>query len=192
LEEMKNTMVNLSIALSEAVEGRDHITAEHIHRVSSCAMAIADKLGLNDDFKDNLKYAAILHDLGKIGIPDRILMKPGKLTSEEYEIIKSHSNIGYDILKHIRFFEDILPGIKYHHERYDGKGYPEGLERDEIPLIARIISVADSYDVITHRRPYKQSQSKEEALTEVKRSSGTQFDPTIVDALVKAYNEGLV
>lgn len=192
LEEMRNTVVNLSTALSEAIEGRDYITAEHINRVKNCSLAIADELGLDDSFKEDVKYAAIFHDLGKVGIPDRILMKPEQLTCEEYDIIKNHTDIGYDILKHIKFFKNILPAIKHHHERWDGKGYPSGLKGMEIPYIARIIAVADAFDVITHDRPYKRKQTKAAAIEEIKRNSGSQFDPKVVEALQKAFDLNLV
>jgi HD-GYP domain-containing protein (c-di-GMP phosphodiesterase class II) len=129
---------------------------------------------------EDLKHAAMLHDLGKIGIPDEILLKKGKLTDSEYDIIRKHPQIGAEIIRHIHFLKDVAPIVLYHHERFDGFGYCSGLKGKEIPLGARIIAIADVYQALTSDRPYRKAYSKEEALKIITEGSGTQFDPEIV------------
>ncbi len=182
LKEKEQLLTDLSISLSQAVESRDTVTAEHVKRVSELSIRIAQHLGYDDKFVENVKYAAIFHDIGKIGIDDSILKKSSNLTEDEYKIIKSHPIIGYNILKPINYFKNILPGILYHHERMDGKGYPEGLKGNEIPVIARIIAVADAFDAITSERSYKKALSPREAISEIGKE---KYDPDIVKALVE-------
>jgi len=136
-----------------------------------------------------LKIAAMLHDIGKIAIPDHILLKPDELTGEEYDIIKTHSTIGDDILTPIALFEKERKIIRHHHESWDGSGYPDGLAGEAIPLLARLIAVADAYDAMTTDRPYRVSMSHEEAVTELRRNGGGQFDPRIVDAFIDSFHE---
>ena len=133
---------------------------------------------------DIIRHASLLHDVGKIGISEQILRKPGKLNDEEFEAIKSHPNIGAGILSSIEFLKDVCEIIKHHHERYDGRGYPDGLKGEEIPLGARIVTVADSFDAITSKRPYRKPLTLDEATAEVIRCSGNQFDPEVVKAFV--------
>ncbi|HCX64940.1 MAG TPA: hypothetical protein DHN33_06995 [Eubacteriaceae bacterium] len=161
--------------------------AEQIHteRVSQYCQEIGKELGFDDEKIENLKTAGVLHDIGKIMIPPELLNKPGKLTNEEYEIIKKHPETSYQILKSVDEYAGLAENVLYHHERMDGKGYPEGLKGDEIPINARIIAVADAYEAMTANRPYHKPMSKQEALEELERCSGTQFDPKIVKAFVQ-------
>lgn len=135
-----------------------------------------------------MKRAAV-HDIGKIGVRDEILLKNGGLTPEEFKEVMKHSVCGTEILNHIRMFSDIIPGIKHHHEGYDGSGYPDGLNEEEIPLIARIIAIADSFDAMTTDRPYRKRLSVNAAVEELKRNSGTQFDPYVVNAFLEAIKD---
>lgn len=137
-----------------------------------------------------LKISAVLHDIGKIGIDDQILRKPERLNPEEYNAIKQHADMGAEIIDHIKQLRNIIPGVKYHHEQLDGTGYPEGLKGEKIPIIAKIVSVADTYDAMTTDRPYRRALSKEMAIKELRRCSGTQFDQEVVEAFIKAYEKG--
>ena len=141
---------------------------------------------LSQEEIDHVRQAAILHDLGKVGISDKILHKKSKLTKKEFEAIKKHPQIAADIIRPIQFMHDIVPLVLYHHERWDGKGYPAGLKAEEIPIGARIIAVADAYDAMTSDRPYRKAMSSEKAMSELKRCAGTQFDPKVVDAFINS------
>jgi len=177
-------------ALSTAVDAKDPYTHGHSERVAHLAMAIAKTMGLTSDQQSILHIGAHLHDVGKIGIPDAVLRKPGRLTDEEYAIIKTHSMIGYTIVRKVRILHPIAAIVRSHHERMDGKGYPDGLRGEEIPIEARIVAVADSYDAMTSQRPYRICISSVEAVNEVKRCSGTQFDATVVEALAQLLSIG--
>ena len=141
-------------------------------------------------FFENLYIAGLLHDIGKIAVPEAILSKKDKLTSEEYEIMKSHTTRGAEILDPLTGFEEVINGVKYHHERYDGKGYPEGLKGEDIPMIAAIIAVADSFDAMTTDRPYRKGFSKQEAILEIKEYIHKQFNRKPVEALVELFHKG--
>lgn len=168
-------------ALAATVDARDHYTYGHSKRVSNYAVAIAEKLGLNQERIAVLRTAALLHDIGKIGIADGILNKPGPLTDEDWKPVRAHPMLGVSILKHVEGLAPCLPGIQYHHERYDGSGYPSGLTSEHIPLDARIIAIADAYEAMTSPRPYRERTfSHEEAIEELERFMGTQFDPQLV------------
>jgi HD-GYP domain-containing protein (c-di-GMP phosphodiesterase class II) len=188
--------IHTSIALAAAIDARDAYTHGHTERVTNFCLAISRELeGLPEmskykNFRETLQISALLHDIGKIGIPDYILNKHGKLTPEEYEEIKKHSIIGATILNPIKELRDVAREVRHHQECYDGSGYPDGLKMNDIPLIARIIAVADAFDAMTTNRPYKKSRTIEEALQELKRCSGTQFDPVIVSAFLLAYEKG--
>jgi HD-GYP domain-containing protein (c-di-GMP phosphodiesterase class II) len=137
-----------------------------------------------------VKITSVLHDIGKIGIEDGILKKPEQLSPEEFDIIKRHSNMGAEIIEHIRQLKEIIPGVKYHHEQVDGKGYPDGLRGKDIPILAKIVAVSDTYDAMTTDRPYRKAMDKEMAIDELKRCSGTQLDKEVVEAFIQAYQNG--
>lgn len=166
-----------------AVEQRDNLTAGHSHRVAHYAGRIGEVFGLTGEERRALYYGSLLHDIGKIGIPDAILHKPGELTGAEWEIMRRHPEIGARMVEHVEFLRPALPIILAHHERYDGAGYPRGLKGEEIPLGARIFQVADTLDAICSDRPYRRGQPLEAALAEIRRHAGTQFDPVVVEAL---------
>ncbi len=188
-KEIRDTFYATSEALADAIEKRDPYTGGHTKRVFQYSMAIAEELGLDDKTKEDVRFAAVLHDVGKIGIDDCILRKQDRLNREEQDIMETHPQLGAEILSHIPHLKDVVPGILYHHERVDGNGYPEGLEEEDIPVIARIISVADTYDAMTTTRPYRKALSREAALRELRRCADTQFDRTVVNAFVRAFKK---
>ncbi|RLE14856.1 hypothetical protein DRJ04_01540 [Candidatus Aerophobetes bacterium] len=183
--EMRKEHLNIIQALAAAVEARDPYTEKHSERMARYAMAIARELGLSIYSAEIIRYAAILHDIGKIGVSDRILSKSNSLTKEEWDQIKKHSIIGAEIIGQINSFVDASKLIYHHHERYNGKGYPDGLRGENIPLGSRIIAVVDAYDAMTSRRPYREALSEEEAIAELKKCAGTQFDKKVVEAFLR-------
>lgn len=189
-DDLRSTYMRTVRSLIEAIDARDHYTRSHSQKVSYYALKIAERLGLSMKEVENLRQACELHDVGKIGIDDRILTKPGPLNDEEWEQIRLHAVKGAQILEPLTFLEDVVMIVRQHHERYDGKGYPDGLKGEEIVLGARIVNLADAYDVMTSARTYrKEILSKQEAIEEIKRSSGKQFDPKIVDVFLKIADE---
>ncbi|MGB9822898.1 HD domain-containing phosphohydrolase [Thermodesulfovibrio sp.] len=188
-DELKQTFYEIVFALADTIEKRDPYTAGHTKRVMDYSVATAIEMGLGEEEIEKLKLAAILHDIGKIGIRDSILLKTERLTDEEYKIIQNHAIYGAEILQHVRQLKDIIPGVKYHHEKFDGSGYPERLKAQEIPLIARIIAVADTFDAMTTDRPYRKGMSIEAAIQELKNNAATQFDSEVVEAFLKALNK---
>ena len=178
-------------ALARAIEAKDPYTRGHSERIRRYSLAIGRVLGLNEKQLEYLEIAALLHDIGKIGIAEEILQKKTPLLSSEYEEIKKHPVIGTAILKDIKEMSPALGGILHHQERFDGSGYPAGLKGKDIPLLARIIAVADAFDAMTSDRPYRQGLAPEKAVAEIKRCSGTQFDPRCVAAFVKFYERDL-
>lgn len=189
-EEIKDTFYATSGALAEAIEKRDPYTGGHTKRVLAYCLAIARHLKMPEDSLEVLKLSAVLHDIGKIGIGDSILRKDAPLDDDEAEAMRMHPELGAEILKHVPQLKDVVPGMLCHHERVDGLGYPNGLKRERIPLIARIISVADTYDAMTTTRPYRKGLPPEEAVKELKRYSGRQFDDDIVKAFLRAFRRG--
>lgn len=188
-QQLKDTHFQAITALGEALEAKDTTTGRHSDRLLNFAMQIADRLDLEEDQREHLRYAAVLHDIGKIGVPEHILQKPGKLTPEEFDEIRAHPHLGAELVKRIRFLEPVAPLIYSHHEWYDGKGYPRGLAGEEIPIEARIVAVLDTYDAMTSDRPYRRSLGRERAIQELKDWSGRQFDPKVVDAFVAVLEE---
>jgi diguanylate cyclase (GGDEF)-like protein/putative nucleotidyltransferase with HDIG domain len=170
--------------LSDALERKDAYTAAHADEVADLSVAVARRLGLSEDDVRTINYGGLLHDIGKIGIPSEIILKPAKLTDEEFEIIKQHTIIGADMLSRIPFFEDVVPVVRSAHERWDGGGYPDGLAGEDIPLGARIICACDAYNAMITERPYKSSMPRGAAVAELARCRGTQFDPQVVEALL--------
>jgi len=190
--EARRGALNIIYALAATVDAKDHYTYGHSKKVSEYAVALAEALGLPGDKVTTIRAAALLHDIGKIGVPDSILNKEGTLTEEEWERIKAHPQDGVEILRHVINLVNCLPAILHHHERYDGNGYPSGLKGADIPWEARILAVADTYDAITSLRPYRQRLPSQQALEEIKRCAGTQFDPELVDIFCKMMQPTLV
>ncbi|MBI5074617.1 MAG: HD-GYP domain-containing protein [Nitrospirae bacterium] len=177
---------DLIVAFANAIDAKSHWTNGHSERVTSYALSIAKEMGVSESDCRTLKIASLLHDIGKIGTYDVILDKPGPLTNEEWQLIKMHPIQGENILRPIKQLQDVIPIIKGHHERVDGKGYPSGLCGDELPLLAKILCLADSYDAMVADRPYKKGLDKEHAFSEIRQKAGTQFDPETVKAFFAA------
>ncbi|MEW6094964.1 MAG: HD domain-containing phosphohydrolase [bacterium] len=190
--QIKKFFLNTVKALSSTIDAKDPYTYGHSERVSEYSLAIAEELGLNSKEKEEIQLAALLHDIGKIGLPDVILHKPSGLSDEEFEEIKRHPLKGTKILEHIRELTTIIPGMRHHHERFEGGGYPDGLKGEEIPLIAKIISVADAFDAMTSDRSYRKNLGYDEALKRIKDCAGTQFEPKIVDIFVSLFKKGKI
>ena len=176
--------------LAKCIDGKDPYTNGHSFRVAKYTQMLAKKLGENENPDEMYKNIGLLHDIGKISIPDSILLKAGKLTPEEYEIMKSHAQRGYEFFRDVRVPQKMLDGIHYHHERYDGTGYPEGLSGERIPLIARILAVADAFDAMSSSRPYREKLKMDVIVQEIKDCTGTQFDPKVANAFFELYKEG--
>jgi len=187
LLESKSTRSHIINSLQKSLYERSHETEEHCQRIKKLSISLGKSLNLDDDKINELGLLALLHDIGKMAIPDSILQKPGKLTPEEWEKMKRHSEIGYRIAETSPELVHISKYILFHHERWDGKGYPQGLKGEEIPILCRIIAVVDAYDVITNSRAYKSPISHEEAIEEIKRCSGTQFDPKVVSKFIELF-----
>lgn len=184
-KELQGHVLNTIYSLSDALEAKDPYTRGHSERVKEYSINIAKELKLGDDQIKVIKEISVLHDIGKIGVPEDILNKPGKLTDAEWREIKNHPLIGETILRSLELLKPGLSMVRHHHERFDGKGYPDGLKDTEIPRMASIVTVADAYDAMTSPRPYRPPMAKEEAIQELKQNSSTQFDPEVVNALVK-------
>ncbi|MBI5050510.1 MAG: PAS domain S-box protein [Nitrospirae bacterium] len=184
-EDLQQLTINTITSLASAIDAKSRWTTGHSERVTSFAVEIAKEIGLKDKDLEYIKLCGLLHDIGKIGIYDEVLDKIDKLTDEELEHIKTHTSKGAEILMPIKQLQNVIPGVLHHHERYDGKGYPEGLKGEDIPLCARILSVADAFDSMTADRPYRQSPGQEYAILEIKRCAGTQFDPKIAEAFLR-------
>ena len=186
-EILEKTHIEMVMAFSEALDAKDQYTAGHSRRVMEYSVGIAQHMKLPENEIERVKKAALLHDIGKIGIPDIVLHKAAKLTEEEFAVIKSHTEIGATILKSIKSFKDFVPSVYHHHERYDGKGYPHGIKGEKIPLHARIIAVADTFDAMTSNRPYRKAFPLETALSEMERNKGVQLDPNIAAVFLKIF-----
>ena len=190
--------MHASVAFAAAIDARDPYTHGHSERVTNFSLAILDCMGAvhqvdnNPLFRQRLQIAAVLHDIGKIGVPDDILHKPSKLSDKEWEAMRKHPVTGAEIVTHIKGLRDLIGGIRHHHERYDGKGYPDGLKSDEIPFMAKIIAVADTFDAMTSDRPYRKGLPVEVAREEIQRNAAAQFDPYMVAAFLKAYEQGAI
>ena len=190
--ELKDTYDKLEHAYMESietlrytVEAKDTYTRGHSDRVSSYSVLIGQKLGLSDEDINTLRIGGLFHDIGKIGVPDSILQKDAKLTDDEYSEIKNHPAIGAHILSNATIFKDIIPIVKHHHERYDGFGYPGKLKGEDIPYLARIAAVADSFDAMTSKRTYRNSLPLDVVISEFERCKGTQFDPDLADVFLE-------
>ena len=189
-DEIQKIFIQSITTITYAVDAKDRYTKGHSVRVAQYCLAMAKKLAWSKQDCLNLYYTALMHDIGKIGIPDTILNKPVKLTDEEYRLIRNHTTMGANILRPITMVPQICDGAKYHHERYDGKGYPCGLKGDDIPYVARIIGIADAYDAITSNRIYEKAQVTDYAVNELKKGRGTQFDPYLADVFLEIIQSG--
>ncbi|HNV68452.1 MAG TPA: HD domain-containing protein, partial [Candidatus Ozemobacteraceae bacterium] len=188
-ENIQRVYLSTVEVLATAIDAKDPYTHGHSRRVTDYSVAIAEEMGLSKAEIDNVRYAGLLHDVGKIGIKDSIIGKPERLTDEEYNIIKRHPSIGADILKPVEFLSDKIPGVLHHHEYYDGRGYPDHLKGEDIPFIGRVICVADAFDAMTSDRPYRKGLNVNVAIGELKKFSGKQFDPACVDAFLRAFEK---
>ncbi|MGN0686700.1 MAG: HD domain-containing phosphohydrolase [Oscillospiraceae bacterium] len=191
-QEYKSIVEQSLLTFANTIDAKDPYTNGHSMRVALYSREIARRMGMTEDQQENIYYVALMHDIGKIGVPDHILKKPGRLTEEEREIIQKHVEIGGEILKDFNTVAGISQGATYHHERYDGKGYTKGISGEEIPLIARIIGVADTYDAMSSDRCYRKALDKDVITEEFIRCSGTQFDPDIVPYILEMIEEGTV
>lgn len=189
VQKVKDDHLKFITVLTKALDSRDTYTMHHSENVAKYAVQIAERLKLPEEYCEIIRKGALLHDLGKIGIPEHVLMKNGRLNDEEYKIIKDHPTIGYNMLKHLTDFHSngILDIVLYHHERYDGKGYPKGLRGKQIPLFARIVAVADTFDAMTTKRIYRKQIDLKNTINEIKKHKGTQFDPEIVDVFLDLF-----
>ena len=188
-EEIKTLSVEVMEALAHTIDAKDEYTRGHSVRVAKYSRMIAQKLGLSSEECENVYYMALLHDIGKIGVSNSIINSPTKLTDEEYAVIKTHPGVGYDILAEIKSRPDLSIGARWHHERYDGKGYPDGKAGDEIPFFARIIAVADSYDAMTSNRSYRKYMPQDVVRSEIEKNIGTQFDPDVAKCMLAIIDE---
>jgi HD-GYP domain-containing protein (c-di-GMP phosphodiesterase class II) len=188
-QNLKQMLVGVIVSFSAAIEAKDPYTEGHSARVAEYALAIGRKIGLRGAALDELKNAGLIHDIGKIGVSEAIICKKGRLTADEMEEMRHHPIYGENIASPIPFLSSVVSGVRWHHERYDGKGYPDGISEEKIPLVAKILAVADAFDAITSRRPYREPRSPEEALEEIRRHSGTQFDPKVVKAFERAFDD---
>ncbi|MCI0526951.1 MAG: response regulator [Nitrospira sp.] len=189
LETLESIRFDVIKALSQAIQVKDPYTGDHCDRIVEYSRSIAEKFGLSAMEKKVLAYAAALHDIGKIGVPEAILNKPGRLTEEEYAIMKTHPAKGAAIIQGVGFLAPVVPLIYHHQERYDGLGYPDGLVGEEIPLGSRIVSVLDTFDAMTSDRPYRKALPIERAVAELKRFTHQQFDSLVVDAFLQVLDE---
>jgi HD-GYP domain-containing protein (c-di-GMP phosphodiesterase class II) len=192
LAEVERLFIDVMRAIAAIIDAKDGYTHRHSERVAQFSVRLARELGLTTDNRAIVELAALLHDLGKIGVPDAILNKPGKLTDEEFEEMKQHPVHGAAILANIQSerVKQLLPGVKYHHERWDGTGYPEGLRGEDIPLLGRILAVADFLDALSSDRTYRAATPVEDVIEIVRKMSGSAFDPTIVEALLTLHARG--
>jgi len=192
MERLQSAYKDMVHALAGALDARDRTTREHTDRVCHLAESIARELGWPDDRMPELWLGCVLHDIGKIGVPDTILQKPGPLNHDEFQLMKTHPMCGVRMVESIPYLKPAIPYILHHHEKYDGSGYPHGLEGEDIPIEARLLAVVDTFDAIISDRPYRKGRSVSVALAEIQAHSGTQFDPEIVSAFLRAWANGSI
>ena len=189
LAESKQLFKEMALALAKTIDAKDNYTHGHSERVADYARLIAKRAGDDEEAQERIYYMGLLHDIGKIGVAGDILNKPGRLTDDEYHAIQSHTIIGSEILRNISHFPDLSVGARSHHERYDGKGYPDHLAGEAIPRSARIIAVADTYDAMTSSRSYRKALPQDIARSEIEKGKGTQFDPEFADLMIKLIDD---
>jgi putative nucleotidyltransferase with HDIG domain len=183
--DMRNQYISTIKALTKAIDAKDQYTRGHSERVAKYSVWIAEELHLPEDYIEKLEYIALMHDIGKIGVPEHILNKPSRLSDEEYWLVMKHAAVGAEIISNIKFIGEHADIVRHHHERVDGRGYPDGLKEEQISLGAKIIGVADAFDAMTSERIYRAPLTKEEAVAELKRCSNTQFSEEVVQAFLK-------
>lgn len=183
-EKLEKILRQIVMALTGAIDAKDTYTNGHSVRVAEYAAEIARRAGFSTEIQNNIYVMGLLHDVGKIGVPDAIINKPASLTDYEYEQIKNHPVMGARILKNITEFPKLITGARWHHERYDGNGYPDGISGEDIPMEARIIAIADAYDAMSSRRSYRDVLPQEKVRFEMERGKGTQFDPVFADIML--------
>jgi putative nucleotidyltransferase with HDIG domain len=188
--EQKRQFLEMVTALSEAIERRDPYTGGHVRRVVTYSVLLGQELGLSPDRLEELRLAAILHDIGKIAVPDQILRKPARLDADELRVMERHTVDGAEMVGKIRSLKHLVAGIRSHHERLDGKGYPDHLSDEQLPLIPRIIGVADTFDAMTTDRPYRRALTPQNAAEEIGRGAGAQFCPVVAAAFARLYERG--
>lgn len=188
-EKLEKISMQIMTALSGAIDAKDTYTKGHSIRVAEYSREIARRIGFSEKAQDDIYMIGLLHDVGKIGVPDAIINKPAKLTDEEYAIIKQHPSMGAEILKNITEFPKLSTGARWHHERYDGRGYPDGIFGEEIPMEARIIAIADAYDAMSSRRSYRDVLPQDQVRGEVEKGKGTQFDPVYAEIMLAMIDE---
>ncbi len=191
-ERQLEAFLQIARAMATAADSRDPYMIGHSERVSEFAQATARTHGLFTGFIERLSLAGLLHDLGRLGVPESILLKPDALTPEEMRIVRAHPDLSVRFLENVDYLQETFSAIRHHHERYDGDGYPDRIDGDDIPLGARILAVADSFDAMTSPRPFRGPMSDKEALHQLKMNKGTQFDPIIVEAFLRAHEEKLI
>ncbi len=190
--ELERLLVATVGALANSIEARDPYTRGHTDRVARITLAFCDRLGWDRERLSIARMGALLHDIGKIGVPDAILRKPGRLNAEEYELMKQHTIIGAQILQGIDALVPAIPFVLNHHERWDGKGYPHQLAGEAIPVEGRLLAIVDAFDAMTTARVYRAPMSMDAAIAEIRRCAGTQFDPALVPEFVRLYEDGLI
>lgn len=190
-QRLAHAYVQIVQALAASVDAKDRYTHGHSSRVAEYSRAIAARAGFSETEQDSIYMMGLLHDVGKIGIPDAIINKAGRLTDEEFDAIKTHPSVGAEILKNITDYPELLTGARWHHERYDGNGYPDGLAGEDIPEVARIIAVADTYDAMTSNRSYRDAMPQANVRAEIERCSGSQFDPRFAEIMLQMIDEDL-
>jgi putative nucleotidyltransferase with HDIG domain len=190
VRDLQDQFVDLLKSLSDTIDARDPNSRGHSLRVARYALATGREIGFSPQRLDRLEIAALLHDVGKLGVEAFILAKPASLDELEMTAVRYHPLLGVRILESVRQLRDVIPFIRHHHERFDGGGYPDRLAGDEIPLEARILAVADAYEAMTSNRPYRKARSPREAIEEIRRGTGSQFDPLVVQAFETAFERG--
>ena len=182
---LEQTNLGIAAALAAALEAKDHYTADHARSIADLAVLVGVKLGMTLGEARDLRLGAILHDVGKIAVPDAILNKPGSLTEAEFEVVKAHAEVGEQILAPVPFLDGVRRIVRHDHERWDGGGYPDGLIGEEIPLGSRVVLVVDAFHAMTSDRPYRRAMTEEEAVGKLWSGAGSQFDPAVVEAFVR-------
>ncbi len=180
------------LTMTDFIDAKDSYTRGHSSRVAVYSCELAKSLGVSEEERKNYYYIALMHDCGKVGVPDAVLKKPGKLTEDEFRLIQAHATVGNHLLAHFNSIPGIRDGAHYHHERYDGTGYPEGLKGEEIPYVARLICIADAVDAMSTNRCYRDRLTEEKLIEELREHSGTQFDPTMIPEMIVLIHQGII